>query len=61
MDLERLLPVRQTINSVMDVVHVRRQGLEMALELGFPTPEATKIGKVHTESINTRFPSISAH
>jgi len=49
MDLERLLPVRQTISSVMDVVHVRRQGLEMALELGFPTPEATKIAVVISE------------
>lgn len=49
MDLERLLPVRQNINSVMDVVKVRRQGLDMALELGFPTPEATKIAVVISE------------
>lgn len=49
MDLERLLPVRQSVTSVMDVVKVRRQGLEMALELGFPTPEATKIAVVISE------------
>jgi len=49
MDLERLLPVRQSIGSVMDVVRVRRQGLEMALELGFPTPDATKIAVVISE------------
>ena len=49
MDLERLLPVRQPISSVMDVVKVRRQGLEMALELGFPIPEATKIAVVISE------------
>jgi len=49
MDLERLLPVRQPISGVMDVVRVRRQGLEMALELGFPTPEATKIAVVISE------------
>ncbi|MBN1875937.1 MAG: anti-sigma regulatory factor [Anaerolineae bacterium] len=41
--------MRLPINSVMDVVRARRQGLEMALDLGFPTPEATKIAVVISE------------
>jgi serine/threonine-protein kinase RsbT len=49
MDVDQLVPVRMPINSVMDVVKARRQGLEMALTLGFPMPEATKIAVVISE------------
>ncbi len=49
MDADRLVPVRMPINSVMDVVKARRYGLEMALNLGFPMPEATKIAVVISE------------
>jgi serine/threonine-protein kinase RsbT len=49
MDADKSLPVRMPINNVMDVVKARRQGLEMALTLGFPMPEATKIAVVISE------------
>ncbi len=37
------------INHLADVVRARRQGLEMALEMGFPQAEATKIAVVISE------------
>ncbi len=49
METDKLLPVRLPINSVMDVVKARRHALEMALALGFPKPEATKIAVVISE------------
>ncbi len=42
-------PLRFSINSVMDVVKARREGLDMALALGFSRPEATKIAVVISE------------
>jgi serine/threonine-protein kinase RsbT len=44
-----LTPTRVSINTLMDVVTARRRGLEMALALGFPLPEATKIAVVISE------------
>jgi len=46
---EALTPTRVSINSLLDVVTARRRGLEMALALGFPVPEATKIAVVISE------------
>jgi serine/threonine-protein kinase RsbT len=46
---ERFTPTRLPINNIMDVVRARRRGLEMALALGFPQPEATKIAVVISE------------
>ncbi len=46
---ERFAPARLPINNIMDVVYARRRGLEMALALGFPQPEATKIAVVISE------------
>lgn len=40
---------RLTINDFPDVVSARRQALEMALALGFPMPEATKVAVVVSE------------
>jgi len=37
------------ISSLVDVVRARRSGLEMALEMGFPRAEATKIAVVISE------------
>jgi serine/threonine-protein kinase RsbT len=42
---ERLLPIR----TLVDVMTVRRQGLNMATALGFPLPEATKVAVVISE------------
>jgi serine/threonine-protein kinase RsbT len=46
---ERLDPIRLSINLLMDVVAARRRGLDMALALGFPLPEATKIAVTISE------------
>lgn len=46
---KRLAPTRLPITNIMDVVHARRTGLDMALALGFPQPEATKIAVVISE------------
>jgi serine/threonine-protein kinase RsbT len=46
---ERLAPVHLPIKLPMDVVMARRRGLEMALALGFPLPEATKVAVVISE------------
>jgi serine/threonine-protein kinase RsbT len=46
---ERFEPARLPIHNIMDVVYARRRGLEMALALGFPQPEATKIAVVISE------------
>jgi len=43
------LSVDVLIQSGLDVVKVRRQGLEMALAMGFVQPEATKIAVVISE------------
>lgn len=37
------------ISSLVDVVRARRRGLEIALEMGFPQAEATKIAVVISE------------
>jgi serine/threonine-protein kinase RsbT len=42
---ERLLPIR----TLVDVMTVRRQGLNMATTLGFVLPEATKVAVVISE------------
>ena len=49
MTTEALTPTRISINGPLDVVMARRRGLNMALELGFPVPEATKIAVVISE------------
>lgn len=46
---ELLAPARLPINTSSDVVTARRRGLEMARQLGFATPEATKIAVVISE------------
>jgi serine/threonine-protein kinase RsbT len=46
---EGLTPTRVSINTLMDVVTARRRGLNMALAMGFPLPEATKIAVVISE------------
>lgn len=46
---ESLTPTRVSINSPVDVVTARRRGLDMALAMGFPVPEATKIAVVISE------------
>jgi serine/threonine-protein kinase RsbT len=46
---ERLDPVHMPIKLLMDVVTARRRGLDMALALGFPVPEATKVAVVISE------------
>lgn len=46
---EGLTPTRVFINSLMDVVTARRRGLNMAMAMGFPIPEATKIAVVISE------------
>ena len=46
---ERFMPARLPINTIIDVVYARRRGLDMALALGFPQPEATKIAVVISE------------
>jgi serine/threonine-protein kinase RsbT len=46
---ERSDKVSFPINGLADVVRARRQGLEMALEMGFPRAEATKIAVVISE------------
>jgi serine/threonine-protein kinase RsbT len=46
---EGLTPTRVSINTLMDVVTARRRGLNMALALGFPLPDATKIAVVISE------------
>ncbi len=45
----QVIPSRLPITSVMDVVKARRQGMEMALALGFPRPLATQIAVVISE------------
>jgi len=37
------------INNLADVVRARRRGLEIALEMGFPQAEATKVAVVISE------------
>jgi serine/threonine-protein kinase RsbT len=37
------------ISSLVDVVRARRRGLELALEMGFPRAEATKVAVVISE------------
>lgn len=49
MTTEPLTPIRVSINGPLDVVTARRRGLNMALDLGFPVPEATKIAVVISE------------
>lgn len=49
MTTEPLAPTRIDINSPVDVVTARRRGLDMALALGFPAPEATKVAVVISE------------
>jgi serine/threonine-protein kinase RsbT len=46
---ERLIAARLPINGLMDVVEARRRGLDMALAMGFPLPEATKVAVVISE------------
>lgn len=46
---EGLTPTRVFINTLMDVVTARRRGLNMALTMGFPLPDATKIAVVISE------------
>lgn len=46
---EGLTPTRVVINTLMDVVTARRRGLNMALAMGFPLPDATKIAVVISE------------
>ena len=46
---KQLEPARMPINSLMDVGKARRYGLDMALALGFPLPEATKVAVVISE------------
>jgi serine/threonine-protein kinase RsbT len=45
----RLEPTCLPIQGLLDVVTARRRGLEMALALDFPLPEATKIAVVISE------------
>ena len=45
----QLEPVRLPITSLINVVTSRRQGLDMALKLGFSRPDATKIAVVISE------------
>jgi serine/threonine-protein kinase RsbT len=42
-------PVRLPINNLINVVTSRRRGLEMARQLGFSLPDATKIAVVISE------------
>jgi len=42
-------PRSWSINNLTDVVTARRSGLKLALTLGFPAPEATKIAVVISE------------
>lgn len=42
-------PVRLPINNLINVVTSRRRGLEMAKQLGFSLPDATKIAVVISE------------
>lgn len=42
-------PVRLPINNLINVVTSRRRGLEMAKQLGFSLPDATKIAVVVSE------------
>ena len=49
MAMEVVTPLRFQIATVMDVVKARRQGMDMALAIGFPRPEATKIAVVISE------------
>ena len=49
MGSEGLTPTRVYINTLVDVVTARRRGLNMALAMGFPVPEATKIAVVISE------------
>lgn len=46
---ERLDPVRLPIASIVDVLTVRRQGLDMALALGFSQADATQIAAAISE------------
>lgn len=46
---EQFDPVQIPIKLVLDVVKARRQGMDMALVMGFPLPEATKIAVVISE------------
>ena len=46
---ERLDPVRLPIASIVDVLAVRRQGLDMALALGFSQADATQIAAAISE------------
>jgi serine/threonine-protein kinase RsbT len=49
MATEALTPTRVSISGALDVVTARRRGLNMALAMGFPIPEATKIAVVISE------------
>lgn len=44
-----LKPTTIPIKTSVDVIIARRRGLNMALEMGFPQPEATKIAVVISE------------
>lgn len=46
---ERLDPVRMPVATLLDLVAARRRGLEMALALGFPVPDATQVAAVISE------------
>ena len=49
MAVDIVTPLRLSIGTVMDVVKARREGLNMAIALGFVRPEATKIAVVISE------------
>jgi len=49
MENYNLKPTTIPIKTSVDVIIARRRGLNMALEMGFPQPEATKIAVVISE------------
>jgi serine/threonine-protein kinase RsbT len=48
-DGAQLAPRRMSVKSLVDVVMVRQQGLDMARALGFPSPEAVQVAVVISE------------